>query len=148
MTAKIIIFDIDNTILYQTNRSPYNWNNLSGDKPIPAMFELMALFYNSGYYIVLSTGRPERVRPQTEAWLLENGALYHKLYLNEIPKGKTVEHKEGVLMSIREKGYEIAMAFEDDAKCAAMYVANGVLTLSPLNYQVQKIVPIAKKLVE
>ena len=29
-----VIFDIDNTILYHTNRSPYNWSDLSGDKLI------------------------------------------------------------------------------------------------------------------
>ncbi len=130
---KIVIFDIDNTILTQTNRSPYDWRDLSGDKPIQAMFDLMETMFNSDYYIVLSSGRP-----QTEDWLLKNGACYHKLYLNEIPKSKTVECKERVLMSIREKGYDVAIAFEDDAKCAAMYVNNGVLTLSPLNYQVPK----------
>ena len=27
-----VIFDIDNTILYHTNRSLYNWSDLSGDK--------------------------------------------------------------------------------------------------------------------
>lgn len=141
---KIVIFDIDNTILYQTNRSPYNWNDLSGDKPIREIFDLIKLMYNNGYYIVLSTGRPERVRPQTEAWLEENGTLYHKLYLNTIPNGKTVEHKERVLKSIQEAGYEITMAFEDDARCAEMYIANGVLTLSPLNYQVHKTGPSTK----
>ena len=138
MTAKIIIFDIDNTILTQTNRSPYDWRDLSGDKPIPPMRDLIATLQAAGYYIVLSTGRPERVRPQTEAWLLENGICYNKLYLNEVPRGKTVEHKERVLMSIQEKGYEVAMVFEDDARCAAMYVSHGILTLSPLNYQIHK----------
>jgi len=133
---KTVIFDIDNTILFHTNRSPFDWRDLSGDKPIPSMIELMAILQDAGYYIVLSTGRPERVRPQTEDWLLKNNACYNKLYLNEVPKGKTVEHKERVLTSIRNNGYEVSIVFEDDARCAAMYIANGVLVLSPLNYQV------------
>jgi len=41
-----------------------------------------------------------------------------------------------VLTSIRNNGYEVSIVFEDDARCAAMYIANGVLVLSPLNYQV------------
>jgi FMN phosphatase YigB (HAD superfamily) len=141
---KTVIFDLDNTLLIQTNRSPYDWKDLSGDKPIEAMFELMRLYASVGYYIAISTGRPERVRPQTEDWLKENGAFYHKLYLNEVPRGKTIDHKERVLMSIQEKGYEVIMVFEDDAKCAAMYVSHGVLTLSLLNYQVPKKEPIVK----
>jgi hydroxymethylpyrimidine pyrophosphatase-like HAD family hydrolase len=141
---KTVIFDLDNTLLIQTNRNPYDWKDLSGDKPIEAMFELMRMYANAGYYIVISTGRPERVRPQTENWLKENGAFYNKLYLNEIPRGKTVDHKEKVLISIQEKGYEVIMVFEDDAKCAEMYINHGVLTLSLLNYQVPKKEPIVK----
>ena len=135
---KIVIFDLDHTVLYQTNRSPYDWRDLSGDQPIQAMLDLMNLMAKEDYYIVLSSGRPERVRPQTEAFLKKHGFCYHRLYLNETPRGKTFEHKERVLMSIRDKGYDVVIAFEDDARCAEMYVSHGVLTLSPLNYQVRK----------
>ena len=36
-----VIFDLDNTILYHTNRNPFNWSDLSGDKPIVEMCNLV-----------------------------------------------------------------------------------------------------------
>jgi hypothetical protein len=33
--------DLDNTILYQTNRNPFNWSDLSGDVIIPEMEQMI-----------------------------------------------------------------------------------------------------------
>ena len=38
---KAVIFDLDNTILYQTNRNPFNWSDLSGDVIIPEMEQMI-----------------------------------------------------------------------------------------------------------
>lgn len=134
---KAIIFDIDNTILYHTNRNPFNWSDLSGDTLIPAIDELIKTLYLD-YAILLVTGRPDSARENTLEWLLNNDVPYSELYTKSGPeKTKAVIHKEETLKKIREE-YEVVMAFEDDASCADMYVRNGVFTCMPLNYRIIK----------
>lgn len=138
MKKKAIIFDIDNTILYQTNRNPFNWSDLSGDKVIPQMDALIDhILYVGEYSILLVSGRPESTREATQEWLLTNDIPYDKLYLKQgDPMGKSVIHKEATLLEI-EKEFEVFMVFEDDNKCAEMYRSHGIFTLMPLNYKVE-----------
>lgn len=133
---KAVIFDIDNTILYHTNRNPFNWSDLSGDKVIKGMKELIKYLDLENIMIILITGRPESVRPQTEEWLDNNNIQYDILYMKDgDPYGKAYLFKEKILKNI-QNDYNILMVFEDDTKCAEMYINNGILVLSPLNYQV------------
>ena len=44
-----VIFDIDNTILYHTNRSPFDWSDLSGDTLIEGMHNLICMYYDYDY---------------------------------------------------------------------------------------------------
>lgn len=140
MKKKIaIILDLDNTLLYQTNRNPFNWSDLSGDIIIPEMNFLIDMIMDShdNPDIIIVTGRPEEVRPQTEIWLMDNDVPYKKLYMKQgDPMGKSAPHKEACLKEIKED-YDTIIAFEDDNKCAKMYIENGVFTLMPLNYKVE-----------
>ena len=139
---KAVIFDLDNTILYHTNRSPFDWSDLSGDKLIKSIGELMQSLAMQGYIILFVTGRPERVRPQTEAWLVEKledgGLLYddeYKLFMKPgIEYTRSYLSKEATLKKL-QKEYDIIMAFDDDTRCSDMYVRNGILTMMPLNYR-------------
>jgi len=132
-----IIFDLDNTILYHTNRNPFNWNDLSGDKPIVSICNLIYDLMFTGNSVIFVTGRPESVRPQTEQWLRDNNIEYTELYMKQgDPYGKAVTSKLSNLRLIREK-YNVTLAFDDDSKCADMYVEEGIITLQPLNYKVK-----------
>lgn len=136
MKKNAIIFDMDNTILYQTNRNPFDWRDLSGDKPIKNVIEVLE---NLSYVnlIILVTGRPESVRSNTEQWLLENDIPYDELYMKQgDPKDKAFISKENNLKKIQEK-YNVIAAFEDDNKCAEMYVKNNIITFVPLNYKIK-----------
>lgn len=140
---KAVIFDLDLTTLYHTNRSPYDWSDLSGDVLIKSVGELMQSLAMQGYMILFVTGRPERVRPQTKAWLvekLEDGRLLYddeyKLFMKQgIDYTKSYLSKEVTLKKLQEE-YDILMAFDDDNRCADMYVRNGIITMMPMNYKV------------
>ena len=140
---KAVIFDLDLTTLYHTNRSPYDWSDLSGDVLIKSVGELIQSLSMQGYMILLVTGRPERVRPQTKAWLVEKledgGLLYddeYKLFMKQgIDYTKSYLSKEVTLKKLQEE-YDILMAFDDDNRCADMYVRNGIITMMPMNYKV------------
>ena len=130
-----VIFDIDNTILYHTNRSPFNWSDLSGDKLIPGMDYLIDMFNFYDYYIIIITGRPELVRPQTEKWLTENGIIYDSLIMKPGQYEKGFIFKERELKKLLET-YDIKFVFDDDTKCANMYKENGVIIFRPQNYKI------------
>ena len=93
MKTKTIIVDIDGTIADDTHRQhflrqePKQWknyfDNCKHDKPIESMCGLVRtldLYFN----IVYCTGRPERLRAHTEAWL----------YLNNLPLSKLLMRKD------------------------------------------------------
>lgn len=130
-----VIFDIDNTILYHTNRSPFNWSDLSGDKLISGMDYLIDMFNFYDYYVVIVTGRPESVRPQTEEWLSENGIIYDSLIMKPEQYEKSFIFKERELKKLLET-YDIKFVFDDDTKCANMYKENGVIIFQPQNYKI------------
>ena len=128
-----VIFDIDNTILYHTNRSPFNWSDLSGDKLISGMDYLIDMFNFYDYYIIIITGRPELVRPQTEKWLTENGIIYDSLIMKPEQFEKGFIFKQRELVRLLEN-YDVKFAFDDDQKCANMYKENGIIIFQPINY--------------
>lgn len=130
-----VIFDIDNTILYHTNRSPFNWSDLSGDTLIPGMDYLMDMFNFYDYYVIIITGRPESVRTQTEEWLSKNGIIYDKLIMKPEQFEKGFIFKQRELVQLLEK-HDVKFAFDDDTKCANMYKENGVIIFQPINYKV------------
>ena len=128
-----VIFDIDNTILYHTNRSPYNWSDLSGDKLIPGMDHLIDMFNFYDYYVIIMTGRPESVRYQTKEWLSKNGIVYDELIMKPEQFEKGFIFKQRELVQLLEK-YDIKFVFDDDQKCANMYKENGIIIFQPINY--------------
>lgn len=132
-----VIFDIDNTILYHTNRSPFDWSDLSGDKLIEEMYDLINMYEECNYKIILLTGRPESARLNTEKWLLENDVPYHILLMK---KGNEREHgyisKQEDLDRLKPY-FNIKFAYDDDFKCAEMFKNNGIITFQPINYRVK-----------
>lgn len=131
---KVVIFDIDNTILYHTNRSPFNWTDLSGDTMIPQVLELMRTL-SEHYYIFLVTGRPDTAREATIEYLIEGNVPCAKLYTKAEAYEKGYIYKERILKEIQEK-YEVLMAFDDDQRCIDMYVRNNIIIMRPMNYLV------------
>lgn len=136
---KAIIFDIDSTILYSTNRAPFNWEDLSGDKPIPEVVELIRLLSKT-YIIILSTGRPKSARERTIEWFHQQDIPYNELAMNDgNPYSSGSISKEKALIEIK-KSYEVVMAFDDSLECAEMYMKNDVIVMIPLNYKYTKLI--------
>ena len=128
-----VIFDIDNTILYHTNRTPFDWSDLSGDTLIQGMDHLIDMFNFYDYYIIIMTGRPESVRSQTKEWLSKNGIVYDKLIMKPEQFEKGFIFKQRELVRLLEN-YDVKFAFDDDQKCANMYKENGIIIFQPINY--------------
>jgi len=82
--ARVICFDIDGFLTVDTSTKH---NDLTGSyiyrEPRPRAREAMLRAYESGWYVLLFTGRREAQRRITEDWLHANGFHYHALEMGK-----------------------------------------------------------------
>ena len=86
-----VIFDLDGTLSDSTNREHFikenKWDEFfdacGNDPVIKPVADLLAALFKTNYRILIITGRPERVRKNTESWLLRNFIMYDRLYMRK-----------------------------------------------------------------
>lgn len=85
-----VIFDIDGTLAdcdhrrHHVMKAPKDWKSFEAeadlDQPKPEIVRLTHIFSGS-YAILLCTGRYERRRESTRAWLHRHGIPHYRLYM-------------------------------------------------------------------
>ena len=131
-----VIFDVDGVLSDAASRQHYiesrlrNWDaffEACGDDPLIEEVAVLLELMDPNLSIVLLTGRPLRVQPQTLAWLARYGLRWDLLIMRDfgdyaaarVFKRKTV----GIL---RQVGFDLKLAFEDDRRNIEMFRAEGV----------------------
>ena len=77
--------------------------------------------------IVLLTARPVRIRPLTEAWLDRSGVDWDLLVMRpDRDFGPSVEFKRSTVRHLRDAGFDLRLAFEDDRRNVDMFHQEGV----------------------
>ncbi len=77
--------------------------------------------------VVLLTGRPIRVQPQTVQWLEGYGPRWVLLVMR--PRGTyslSLEFKRHTVKELREVGFDLRLALEDDVRNQEMFRSEGV----------------------
>ena len=77
--------------------------------------------------VVLLTGRPLRVQAQTLEWLERHEPRWDLLVMR--PKGSysaALEFKRHTVRELRERGFDLRLAFEDDVRNQEMFREEGV----------------------
>ena len=131
-----VIFDIDGVLSDAAGRQHYiergrrDWNAFfeacGDDRVIEEIARLLELLDQS-LTVVLLTGRPQRVAPQTLAWLRRYGLRWDLLLMRSRGDYNWVtDFKEAAVADLRAHGFDLRLAFEDDPSNHAMYVAAGV----------------------
>jgi len=72
MKIDAIIVDVDGTIAIKGDRHIYDGSLVHLDTPNKPIVQIVESLYISGFDIVITTGRWEQFREQTEAWLEAN----------------------------------------------------------------------------
>ncbi len=139
MKSKAIIVDLDGTLadcshrVHHIQKTPKDWDafyaGCGDDKPIEAIKYLMtAMAYkHESIMLYLVTGRPERTRHATEAWLWRNEIPFDGLVMR--PDG---DHRADDVLKreIYERDiapyYDVLFALEDRDRCVRMYRSIGV----------------------
>jgi len=77
--------------------------------------------------VVLLTGRPVRVQPQTLDWLARHQLRWDLLVMRNAGNYQhSPEFKRLTVKELRERGFEVKLALEDDHRNIEMFKAEGV----------------------
>jgi len=131
-----VIFDIDGVLsdaagrqhfLEQGNRDWSAFFEACGNDPVVEEIARLLELLDSSLAVVLLTGRPLRVQPQTLAWLHRYGLRWDLLVMRERGDYALVtSFKQKTVVDLRARGFDLRLAFEDDPSNHAMYVADGI----------------------
>jgi phosphoglycolate phosphatase-like HAD superfamily hydrolase len=135
---EIVIFDIDGTLadvserIHHVRKKPKNWNaffeGMAQDKAIHSMVRLCNILYASGIQIILCSGRNEKHRTETVAWLAQQGVNYHELLLRKEHdrRSDTVVKRE--ILATLDKS-RILFVVEDRSRVVEMWRSEGLVCL-------------------
>ncbi len=77
--------------------------------------------------VVLLTGRPVRVQPQTLAWLERYNVRWDLLIMRNMGDYSAArEFKRQTVAELRNYGFDLRLAFEDDRRNVEMFRGEGV----------------------
>jgi phosphoglycolate phosphatase-like HAD superfamily hydrolase len=135
--GRAVVFDMDGVLSDAASRQHYiegpgrrNWDAFfaacGDDALIEDVAQLLHLL-DADLQIILLTGRPVRVQPQTLAWLDRYGLRWDLLIMRDYGDYMAArEFKQWTIEDLRRYGFELALAFEDDRRNLEMFRAEGV----------------------
>ncbi len=107
-----------------------NWNaffEACGDDPLIDDVARLLMLLDAGLQIILLTGRPARVQPQTLAWLQRYELRWDLLIMRDYGDYAAArEFKRDTVHDLRRYGFTLQLAFEDDRRNLEMFRAEGV----------------------
>ena len=127
---KAILVDIDGTLSVLNGRNPFKYNEAGSDTLNKPIADLVNLYKNAGYSVILLTGREDYSRRVTEDWLLRHGIDYEVLFMR--PSGdycKSTTLKRRIYEENIAPHYEVELVLEDFDKNIIMFNELGLPTL-------------------
>ncbi|MHB8593316.1 MAG: phosphatase domain-containing protein [Acidimicrobiales bacterium] len=131
-----VIFDIDGVLSDAAVRQHFlewgrrDWDaffDACGDDPLVDEVARLLELLDPGLRIVLLTGRPLRVQPQTLAWLARYRLRWDLLVMrNRGDYAQVARFKRAAVAELREQGLDLLLAFEDDPRNRDMFHAEGI----------------------
>jgi hypothetical protein len=78
---KTIIVDIDGTLAKMNGRGPFEWARVGEDLCKEQIKDIVNIYYDNDYTVIIFSGRDGICRPQTEQWLKDHNIHYNALYM-------------------------------------------------------------------
>jgi hypothetical protein len=117
-----VIIDVDNTLTFISNRSPFEWNKVGNDYPNQVVIDHVNIYKKLGYIVIIMSGRDEVCMPETKKWLLDHNVNYDYLYMrknNDFRKDSIVK-KELYEQHIKDK-FNVFVSLDDRTQVIDMY---------------------------
>lgn len=134
--GQAVVFDIDGVLsdaagrqhfIERGRRDWYAFFEACGDDQIIEEIARLLELLDAKLSIVLLTGRPLRVQPQTLAWLERYGLRWDLLVMRDRGDYAFVsDFKRSVVIELWRYGFDLRLALEDDPSNHAMFVAQGI----------------------
>ena len=134
--AEAVVFDIDGVLSDAATRQHYlesgrrDWDaffDACGDDPLIEDVACLLSLLDPALQIVLLTGRPLKVQPQTVSWLKRYELRWDVLIMRDFGDyTKALVFKRGAVADLRRYGFDLRLAFEDDRRNLEMFRAEGV----------------------
>ncbi|HVC14117.1 MAG TPA: HAD family acid phosphatase [Acidimicrobiales bacterium] len=134
--GEAVVFDIDGVLSDATSRQHFlerneqDWTaffGACGDDPLIEEVARLLELLDGRLSVVLLTGRPMRVQPQTVAWLARYGVRWDLLVMRgRGERSPVTQYKRRVVAELRAHGFDLRLALEDDPMNHAMFVEEGV----------------------
>ena len=131
-----VVFDMDGVLSDASTRQHYleyprrDWEaffHACGDDELIAEVARLLEVIDAQHHVVLLTARPLRVRPQTLAWLERYGLRWDLLIMREHSDWMaSALFKERSVDELRDYGFDLRLAFEDDRRNVSMFHRQGV----------------------
>jgi phosphoglycolate phosphatase-like HAD superfamily hydrolase len=131
-----VVFDLDGVLSDAANRQHFiergrrDWRaffDACGDDPLIDDVARLTELLDVRLQVVLLTGRPIRVRPQTLAWLERYELRWDLLIMRDFGDYSAArEFKQDTVADLRSYGFELLLAFEDDSRNHEMFKREGV----------------------
>ncbi|MCU1462699.1 MAG: hypothetical protein JWO37_2774 [Acidimicrobiales bacterium] len=133
-----VVFDIDGVLSDAVGRQHFidrtrgwrDWDaffEACGDDPVIDEVARLLELLEDGLAIVLLTGRPMRVRPQTLAWLERYKLRWDLLIMRHYGDYSAArEFKRDAVDDLRHYGFDLRLAFEDDRRNREMFHQEGI----------------------
>jgi len=136
LAGPAVVFDLDGVLSDAAGRQHYlergrrNWEaffEACGDDPVIEEIARLLELLDPSLAVVLLTGRPGRVQPQTVAWLDRYALRWDLLVMRQRGDyAQVTDFKQRAVEDLRRWGFDLRLAFEDDPANHAMYVAAGI----------------------
>lgn len=132
-----VLVDVDGVLSDASGRQHYledgttrDWRGFfdacGEDAPIEEVARLVHLL-DPALAVVLLTGRPVRVQDRTQAWLEHHGIRWDLLIMRDAGDYAAArEFKRQTVGELRDFGFDLRLAFEDDRRNLDMFHEEGV----------------------
>lgn len=130
------VIDIDGVLSDAVSRQHYlesprrDWRSFfdaCGDDPVIEEVKVLLDLLDADLRIVLLTARPQRVHHLTEAWLHRYAIRWDLLVMRSYGDyDVSRDFKAATVWELRERGFELRLAIEDDRRNVEMFRSEGI----------------------
>jgi phosphoglycolate phosphatase-like HAD superfamily hydrolase len=131
-----VVFDMDGVLSDAAGRQHYlerprrDWEAFfaaCGDDPLIEEVARLLDVIDATHRIVLLTARPQRVQRQTLGWLARYALRWDLLIMRDYGDYQAATHfKRRSVAELRDQGFDLRLAFEDDRRNVAMFHQQGI----------------------
>ena len=125
---KAVIFDVDGTLAHNNGKRGYfDWNKVYVDVVDEKIRETLNVFKNSGYKIIIVTGRDGSCEQLTKNWLKTNNIHFDQIFMRqEDDYRKDTIIKKEIYNDYIKDNFNVLGVFDDREKVCDLYRSLGL----------------------